>query len=45
MDNLVELIKKRCILINFKEELVRSWNLPIKKKKAKGAPAILSRIW
>ena len=39
IDNLVRLIKKTNILNNFEEELVRSCNLPIRKRKAQGAPA------
>ena len=38
-DNLVYLIKKSSISNNFEQELVRSCNLPIRKRRAKGAPA------
>ena len=37
-DNLVQLIKKSNISNNFEQELLKSCNLPIRKRRAKEAP-------
>ena len=42
IDNLVHLIQKSIILNKFEQELVRSCNLPIRKRRAEGAPASTS---
>ena len=38
-DNLVQVINQSSFLNNFEQELVRSSNLPIRKRRAKEAPA------
>ena len=38
-ENLVQLSEKSNISNDFEQKLVRSWNLPIRKRRAKGPPA------